>query len=67
MLRPVPLPVTYWLADRCGDLAYLLFARLRRNVAGNVAQVLGAAASARQVRRVVRQVFRASGRNVLDL
>jgi KDO2-lipid IV(A) lauroyltransferase len=63
----VPLAAAYWVADRCGDLAYVLCVPLRRNVADNLGQVLGPGASARQVEWVVRRVFRTSARNLVDL
>lgn len=66
-IRPVPLTVCYWLADRCGDLAYVLLKTYRRNVTQNVAQALSPTASARQIERVARGVFRNSARNFIDL
>lgn len=65
--RLVPLPLAYWLADRCGDLAYLLLKTYRRNVQHNVALALGPGADAQEVRRVARRVFRNSARNFIDL
>lgn len=65
--RLVPLPLAYWLADRCGDLAYLLLKTYRRNVQHNVALALGPGADAQEVRRVARLVFRNSARNFIDL
>jgi KDO2-lipid IV(A) lauroyltransferase len=65
--RLVPLPLAYWLADRCGDLVYLLLKTYRRNVQHNVALALGPGADAQEVRRVARRVFRNSARNFIDL
>lgn len=65
--RLVPLPLAYWLADRCGDLAYLLLKTYRRNVQHNVALALGPGADAQEVRHVARRVFRNSARNFIDL
>lgn len=66
-VRVLPKRVSYWIADRCGDIVFALFPTYCQNVGSNIAQVLGAGASPEQVRRVARQVFRNSARNFVDL
>jgi KDO2-lipid IV(A) lauroyltransferase len=65
--RLLPLTVGYWLADRCGDLTYLLFPTYRRSVAENLAHVLGDRTNAPRVHRLARRTFQISARNFYDL
>jgi KDO2-lipid IV(A) lauroyltransferase len=66
-VQVVPERLAYWIADRCGDIVYVLFPTYRRNVGSNIVQVLGAGASHEQVGRTVRWVFRNAARNFVDL
>lgn len=65
--RVLPSRLAYWIADRCGDIVYMLFPTYRRNVGSNITQVLGAGASREQIQRTARRVFRNSARNFFDL
>jgi len=63
----LPARVLYGLANLAGELAYLLFGRVRHNVWDNMRHVMGPAASKAELRRAARQVFRNTARYYADL
>ncbi len=63
----LPVAVGYWLADRCGDLIFLLTPKYRLNVRLNLSHVTGLSATSPEVRRLARRVFHYSARNFFDL
>lgn len=56
-----------WLADRSGDVFYVLFKTYRENVKANVAQVLGVPETDHVVKRTTLRIFRQSSRNFADM
>jgi len=63
----VPLPLRMRFADGVGLAFYRFSPTYRANVEANVRQVLGHVPDDAAVRRMVRSVFRTSGRNFADL
>ena len=67
ILAALPERVSYAIADACADLAYALLPSRRQHVMANLAVVLGPDVAAAELQRVAHRVFRASGRNFVDL
>jgi len=67
LIPRAPLRLTYWCADRAGELAYCLSRRRRVALRANLRRVLGARADAAHLERVCRWVFRNAARNVVDM
>ena len=65
--RVQPRVLRYWMADRSGDLFYVLFKTYRDNVKANIAQVLNLPDSDGRVRRTAIKIFRSSSRNFADM
>lgn len=63
----VPPTIGNPLADRAGDVAYLLAVNSRRNAINNMWHVLGAKVTREKLRRTVRGVFHNAARNYYDL
>jgi KDO2-lipid IV(A) lauroyltransferase len=63
----LPTRVLYSLANAAGELAYILFVRVRHNVWDNMRHVMGPAASKAELRRAAREVFRNIARYYVDL
>lgn len=63
----VPLPLRLRFADGVGLVFYRFAPTYRKNVEANVRQVLGGVDDEGDVRRLVRSIFRTSGRNFADL
>jgi len=63
----LPARVLYGLANAAGELAYILFVRVRHNVWDNMRHVMGPAASKAELRRAAREVFRNIARYYVDL
>lgn len=66
-LRVIPRELAYRLSDLAGNIFYYLFPTYRANVRSNMSYVLGPSASAAEIDRVTREVFRTSARNFYDL
>ncbi len=60
----LPSSIGYWLCDRVGDLAYLLLARQRSNVRGNLSRALRGRREG--LERRVRRLFREGARYYYD-
>jgi KDO2-lipid IV(A) lauroyltransferase len=67
VLGRLPLGVGNWLADRMGELAWMVSPRSRCAARSNMRHVLGPDVPERVVRRTVRRVFRNAVRNYYDL
>ncbi len=67
LARALPTPVRYWIADRLGDLLYVLSPGYRRNVMSNLRHVHAGSGRAEPTVRDVHNVFRVSARNWADL
>jgi KDO2-lipid IV(A) lauroyltransferase len=67
LLGWLPARVLYGLANLTGELAYILFVRVRHNVWDNMRHVMGPAAPKAELRRAARQVFRNTARYYVDL
>lgn len=65
--QALPLSFGYFLADCSGDLYFLLSSRRRKNVTGNLKQVLGVNEDNRMLKEKTREVFRNAARNYFDL
>src|SRR4030043_1708738 len=63
----LPTRVLYGLANLAGELAYILFVRVRHNVWDNMRHVIGPSAPKSELRRAARQVFRNTARYYVDL
>ena len=63
----LPARVLYGVSNLAGELAYILFGRVRRNVWDNMRHVMGPATPKGEVRRAARQVFRNTARYYADL
>lgn len=63
----LPVDLGYWLADRVGDVLYLLGRRIRAGVRHNVRHVLGTEADGAEVESVVWGVLRNLARHYYDL
>jgi lauroyl/myristoyl acyltransferase len=67
LVRVLPRTVRVFLAGKGGELWYRLSKTYRTNVTENLRQVLGADTSEAVLRQAVRNVFRVSGLNLVDL
>ncbi len=67
LLAPLPARILYGIANLAGELAYVLFARVRHNVWDNMRHVMGPATPKAELRRAARQVFRDTARYYADL
>ena len=67
LLGWLPARVLYGLANLTGELAYILFVRVRHNVWDNMRHVMGPATPKAELRRAARQVFRNTARYYVDL
>lgn len=67
LARSLPTPVRYWVADRMGDLLYLLSGGYRQNVLSNLSRVYRSLALPSPTMADVRHVFHVSSRNWADL
>lgn len=67
LTRALPVAVRYWMADRLGDLLYILSAGYRQNVRSNLSHVHAASGRPPPRARDVHNVFRVSARNWADL
>ena len=67
LLGWLPARVLYGLANLTGELAYVLFVRVRHNVWDNMRHVMGPATPKAELRRAARQVFRNIARYYVDL
>ena len=65
--RMLPDRVRYWIADRMGDLNYLLIPGYRKNVRDNISHVYRFKGLPEPTSKDVRNVFRTSSRNWADL
>jgi KDO2-lipid IV(A) lauroyltransferase len=65
--RLLPNRLRLYLGTRGGDLAYRFSRSYRESAAANLRQVLGPDVPERDLQFAVRNVFRASGRNLADL
>jgi KDO2-lipid IV(A) lauroyltransferase len=64
--RLLPLPVSYWLAERAGDLSFVLRFGRRRAVYSNLRHAFKDELSQCQIRALSRRVFRNFGKTVVD-
>jgi phosphatidylinositol dimannoside acyltransferase len=67
LARSLPGDVRYWIADRMGDLLYLISPGYRHNVYSNLSHVHAAIGKPMPTSRDVHNVFRVSSRNWADL
>ena len=67
LARAMPDPMRYWIADRMGDVLYLISHGYRKNVRANLARVHAATNRPAPTRDDVHSVFRVSSRNWADL
>ena len=67
LLGWLPLRFLYVFARIAGDAAFLLRSGVRRDVIGNMRQVMGPQAAEREVRRAAREAFRNATRYYADL
>jgi len=67
IVERLPVDAGNWVADRLGDLAWMLAGRSRCAARSNMRHVLGPQVSERVIRRVAHQVFRNAARNYYDL
>jgi lauroyl/myristoyl acyltransferase len=67
LTRLTPAAWRYRIADKSGDLFYRTSPVYRENVRANVSQVLGPAATVKEIDDATRGVFRTSSRNFTDL
>jgi KDO2-lipid IV(A) lauroyltransferase len=67
LLGWLPLRVLYGLANLSGELAYIIFVRVRHRVWDNMRHVMGPATPKAELRRAARQVFRNTARYYVDL
>jgi KDO2-lipid IV(A) lauroyltransferase len=67
LARSMPVGLRYFLADRLGDLLYLLSPGYRRNVMSNLRHVHSGSGLPRPTKRDVHNIFRISARNWADL
>jgi phosphatidylinositol dimannoside acyltransferase len=67
LARSLPVDVRYWIADRMGDLLYLISPGYRHNVYSNLSHVHAAIGKPMPTSRDVHNVFRVSSRNWADL
>jgi lauroyl/myristoyl acyltransferase len=65
--QALPFSFGYFLADCSGDLYFFLSSRRRKNVTGNLKQVLGVNEDNRILKEKTREVFRNAARNYFDL
>jgi lauroyl/myristoyl acyltransferase len=65
--RFIPMRFGYFLAERGGDILFLLSAKRRNTVWHNVQLALGAASDKRIIKRKVRNIFRNAVKNYFDL
>ena len=63
----LPRALSYWVARRVGELAYVLHWRARLALKSNIRVVIGAGANEHRVRRAARQAFRLYGMFIVDL
>ena len=63
----MPRCIGYLIATLVGDIIYLVSARIRGHIAGNVKHVLGPQADEASIRSIVRGVLRNASKNYLDL
>ena len=67
LLGWLPARVLYGLANLTGELAYILFVRVRHRVWDNMRHVMGPTTPKAELRRAARQVFRNIARYYADL
>jgi lauroyl/myristoyl acyltransferase len=67
LLGWLPARALYGLANLTGELAYILFVRVRHSVWDNMRHVMGPATAKADLRRAARQVFRNTARYYVDL
>jgi KDO2-lipid IV(A) lauroyltransferase len=67
LARSMPVGLRYWLADRLGDLLYLLSPGYRRNVMSNLRHVHSGSGLPKPTTRDVHNIYRVSARNWADL
>lgn len=67
IIPKAPDRLTYWFADRVGELAYYLSRRRRAVLWTNMRHILGANANDDHLRRTCRRVFRNAARNIVDM
>ena len=65
--RALPIGVRYWIADRLGDLLYVVSPGYRRNVMSNLQHVHAGSGRPEPTVRDVHNIFRVSARNWADL
>src|SRR4029079_2989396 len=65
--RFAPAPLRVFLARKGGDLSYRRSRRYRENATANLRQVLGANYPEKDLKAMVRRVFRNSGQNWIEL
>lgn len=67
LARSIPTGTRYWIADRMGDVLYILSPRYRRNVTANLGHVYRSMDRPKPTEQDVKNVFRISSRNWADL
>jgi lauroyl/myristoyl acyltransferase len=67
LARVVPLRSGYFLAERGGDVFFLLSRKRRTAVYNNILRATGAPQNKNQIRREVRYVFRNAAKNYFDI
>ncbi|HET7054894.1 MAG TPA: hypothetical protein VFI12_00455 [Thermomicrobiales bacterium] len=67
LARSLPVGLRYFLADRLGDLLYLISPGYRRNVVSNLRHVHSGSGLPQPTKRDVHNIFRVSARNWADL
>ncbi|MFC2022907.1 lysophospholipid acyltransferase family protein [Chloroflexota bacterium] len=65
--RLLPMPIGYFLAERAGDILYMVSGKRRRIVAGNLRRILGVELDDKALRRKVRGVCGNVAKNYFDL
>lgn len=65
--RLIPMRLGYFIAERGGDVVFLLSPRRRNAVSNNILRAMGAQENKSKIKREVRYVFRNAAKNYFDI